>query len=114
MKLHYGEPDPLWRFVTNHALVLECIAADPTTRLRDIAASVGITERTAAQIVTDLERAGYLTKTRKGRRNHYEVHDELPLRHPRHRHHTVGDLIGFLEGPAAKRPGRPSKRPRGS
>jgi predicted transcriptional regulator len=100
--------------MTNHAHVLECIAADPTARLRDIAASVGITERTAAQIVTELERAGYLTKTRNGRRNHYKVHDELPLRHPRHRHHTVGDLIGFLEGPAANSPGRSSKRPRGS
>ena len=106
MKSSSGETDHLWRFMTNHAHVLECIAADPTARLRDIAASVGITERTAAQIVTDLERAGYLTKTRNGRRNHYEVHDELPLRHPRHRHHTVGALIRFLEGPAAKRPGR--------
>ena len=101
--------------MTNHAHVLECIAADPTARLRDIAASVDITERTAAQIVTDLERAGYLTKSRNGRRNHYEVHDELPLRHPRHRHHTVGDLIGFLEEPAAKRSSRSSKkRPRSS
>jgi hypothetical protein len=114
MKSTSGETDHLWRFMTNHAHVLECIAADPTARLRDIAASVGITERTAAQIVTDLERAGYLTKARNGRRNHYEVHDELPLRHPLHRHHTVGDLIGFLEGPAATRPGRSSKRPRGS
>ena len=94
--------------MTNHAHVLECIAADPTARLRDLAASVGITERTAAVIVTDLEQAGYLTKTRNGRRNHYEVHDELPLRHTLHRHHTVGDLISFLEGPAAKRPRRGS------
>ena len=98
--------------MTNHAHVLECIAADPTVRLRDIAASVGITERTAAQIVSELQRAGYLTKTRNGRRNRYELHDELPLRHPLHRHHTVGDLIRFLEAPAAKRPARPSKEPR--
>ncbi len=86
-----------WRFVTNHAHVLETIAREPTIRLRDIAATVGITERTAAQIVTDLEEAGYLTKTREGRRNRYEVHEELPLRHPQHRHHTVGELIRFLE-----------------
>jgi hypothetical protein len=91
--------DHRWRFVTNHAHVLACIAADPATRLRDIAVVVGITERTAAQIVNDLERAGYLTKTRVGRSNHYEVHGELPLRHPQHRHHTVGELIAFLEGP---------------
>jgi len=89
----------LWRFVTNHAHVLEAIAADPTIRLRDIAAELGITERTAAQIVNDLEEAGYLTKIRDGRRNRYDVHEELPLRHPRHRHHTVGELIRFLEAP---------------
>jgi hypothetical protein len=114
MKSTSGDNEHLWRFMTNHAHVLECIAADPAARLRDIAASVDITERTAAQIVNELERAGYLTKTRNGRRNHYEVHDELPLRHPLHRHHTVGDLIGFLEGPAAKRQGGSSKTTRRS
>jgi hypothetical protein len=72
-------------------------SADPTSRMRDIAEDVGITERAAAQIVNDLVAAGYLTKTRDGRRNLYEVHRELPLRHPRHRHRTVGDLIDFLE-----------------
>jgi DNA-binding MarR family transcriptional regulator len=71
----------LWRFMTNHAHVLEAIASEPTVRLRDIAAAVGITERTAAQIVNDLEEAGYLTKIRDGRRNRYEGHNELPLRH---------------------------------
>jgi predicted transcriptional regulator len=90
--------------VTNHAHVLEAIATDPTIRLRDIAADVGITERTAAQIVNDLEDAGYLTRTRDGRtrdgrRNLYQVHEDMPLRHPRHSHHTVGELIGFLEAP---------------
>jgi DNA-binding MarR family transcriptional regulator len=93
-----------WRFVTNHAHVLEMIARDPTSRLRDIAVSVGITERTAAQIVNDLVEAGYLTKIREGRRNRYEVHEQLPLRHPQHRHHTVGELIGFLEAPPPTSP----------
>ncbi|HEX3332549.1 MAG TPA: hypothetical protein VHS27_21695 [Gaiellales bacterium] len=55
--------------------------------------------RPAAQIADDLVRAGYLTKTREGRRNRYEVHGELPLRHPQHRHRTVGDLLGFLAVP---------------
>ena len=99
MKSSSGNSDHAWRFVTNHAHVLACIAADPTARLRDIAAVVGITERTVAQIVGDLEQAGYLTKIRVGRSNHYEVHGELPLRHPHHRHHTVGELITFLEAP---------------
>jgi len=95
-----------WRFVTNHAHVLACIADDPSTRLRDIAATVGITERTAAQIVGELEEAGYVTKTRVGRRNHYEVHGELPLRHPQHRHHTVGELLRFLQAPPETEPSR--------
>jgi hypothetical protein len=99
-----GNTDHVWRFVTNHAHVLACIAEDPTMRLKDIAATVGITERSAAQIVTDLEQAGYLTKTRDGRRNKYELHGELPLRHPQHRHHTVGELIRFLQDPAASDP----------
>ncbi len=95
-----GISEHSWRFLTNHAHVLERVASEPTTRLRDIAASVGITERAAATIVGDLVDAGYLTRTRIGRRNTYEVHDELPLRHALHRHHTVGELIKFLEGPA--------------
>jgi hypothetical protein len=95
-----GDSDHAWRFVTNYAHVLVCIAADPNARLRDIAERVEVTERRAAQLVRDLEEAGYLTKTRTGRRNRYDVHDELPLRHPQHRHHTVGELIHFLRDPA--------------
>jgi DNA-binding MarR family transcriptional regulator len=91
---HHG-----WRFMTNHAHVLETIARDRTSRLRDVAYTVGITERTVTEIVNDLVKAGYLTKTRVGRRNRYDVHEELPLRRPQHRHHTVGELIRFLEAP---------------
>lgn len=100
MKSSSGNSDHAWRFVTTHGHVLACIASEPTVRLRDIAAVVGVTERTASQIVSDLEQAGYLTKIRVGRSNHYEVHVDLPLRHPQHRHRTVGELIAFLEAPA--------------
>jgi DNA-binding transcriptional ArsR family regulator len=106
MKSSSSDDYHAWRFVTNHAHVLACIAADPSTRLRDIAATVGITERTAAQIVSELERAGYVTKMRVGRRNHYEVHGDLPLRHPQHRHHTVGELIQFLQAAPETEPTR--------
>jgi predicted transcriptional regulator len=102
-----SEDNPLlFRFLTNHAHVLACIAADSDVRLRHVALTVGITERTAAQIVNELEQAGYLTKTRDGRRNQYQVHEELPLRHPQHRHRTIGDLIRFIQPPAPK-PSRP-------
>jgi len=102
MKSSSGTGDHVFRFVTNHAHVLQVISADPSARLRDIALTVGITERAVANIVNDLEEAGYITRSRSrdGRRNRYEVHEELPLRHPQHRHHTVGELIRFLESPA--------------
>ena len=99
MQSSSGNDNHALRFVTNHAHVLACIADDPSGRLRDISATVGITERAVGQIVSELEQAGYLTKTRVGRRNQYEVHAELPLRHPHHRHHTVGELIRFLQAP---------------
>src|SRR3954465_5710228 len=96
MKSSSEDGDHSWRFVTNHGHVLECIAANPNARLRDVAATVGITEPTAAQIVKDLEQAGNLTKTRVGRNNRYAGDGELPLRHPHHRHAFVGELILFL------------------
>jgi hypothetical protein len=99
MKSSSVDDNGSWRFVTNHGHVLACIAADPGVRVRDIAATVGVTERAVGQIISELEQAGYLTKTRVGRRNQYEVHDGLPLRHPLHRHHTIGELIAFLQAP---------------
>ncbi len=85
-----------WTFLTNHAHVLNCIAGDPDSRLRDIAARVGITERAAQAIVSDLETGGYLTRTRVGRRNTYEVHPDLPFRHAIERDHQVGELLDLL------------------
>ena len=82
-----------WTFLTNHAHVLLSIAADPAVRLRDVAARVGITERAAQRIVADLLAAGYLTAEKAGRRNHYEVHPALPLRHPVEQHAEVGALL---------------------
>lgn len=85
-----------WTFLTNHAHVLNCIAEDPDVRLRDVAVRVGITERAAQLIVADLEEGGYLTRTRIGRRNRYEIHRDLPLRHPIEQDHEVGDLLTAL------------------
>jgi hypothetical protein len=71
-----------WTFLTNHARVLVKIARNPQSRLRDLAISIGITERAAQSIVNDLEEAGYITRTRVGRRNHYSVDPSRPFRHP--------------------------------
>jgi DNA-binding IclR family transcriptional regulator len=71
-----------WSLLTNHAWVLLCISHDPGVRLRDIAVRVGITERTAYGIVTDLTEAGYVVKQKDGRRNRYQIPPNLPLRRP--------------------------------
>ena len=112
MKSTSADKSPGWSFLTSHARVLQAVAADPTIRLRDIAAQTGVTERTAAQIVGELERAGYLTKTRNGRRNHYEIREDLSLRHPNHHHRTLGELIRFLEQPAEASKTRTGSRPK--
>ena len=92
-----GDGRSTWTFLTNHAHVLLCIAADPEVRLRDVATKVGITERSAQIILGDLVDAGYVTRTRVGRRNRYEVHDDLPLRHPLEAEHLIGELLRTLE-----------------
>jgi predicted transcriptional regulator len=87
-----------WSFLTNHARALLCIAADPGARLRDIATSVGITERRAHALVTDLVDAGYVVKDRNGRRNQYRIQADLPLRDPINRQRTIGELLDLLVG----------------
>lgn len=93
----------LWAFLTNHFYVLACISRDPGIRLRDVAAMVGITERAAQSMVADLAHAGYVTRRRVGRRNHYEVHRNAPLRHPLDAGLTVGTLLDALVSPRAAR-----------
>jgi hypothetical protein len=87
-----------WSFLTNHARVLLCIAHDPGARLRDIAASVGITERSAHGIITDLVEAGYVVKQKDGRRNRYQIEDHLPLREPGSREPAIGEVLALLLG----------------
>lgn len=96
-------PAPSWTFLSNHAFVLICIAAEPESRMRDVAARVGITERAVQRIVAELEQAGYLTITREGRRNRYTVNVAAPLRHSVATHRTVGQLVEFGLGGKAKK-----------
>lgn len=87
---------PSWTFLTNHARVLLCLADEPDLRLREAAERIGITERAVQRIVTDLEEAGIVTRTREGRRNTYAVNPEARLRHPSDAHRTVGELLELL------------------
>jgi DNA-binding IscR family transcriptional regulator len=87
-----------WSFLTNHARVLLYIARDPVARLRDIAASLGITERNAHTIVSDLADAGYLVKQKDGRRNRYQIQAHLPLPGADPGELAIGEVLALLAG----------------
>ncbi|WP_022928185.1 helix-turn-helix transcriptional regulator [Patulibacter americanus] len=88
--------EPTWGFLTNHAQVLLAVAADPDARLREVGERVGITERAAHRIVTELEGAGYLVRERVGRRNRYTVNPHEPLPDAMVRDGRVGALLSVL------------------
>ena len=85
-----------WSFLTNHARVLVCIAHDPGVRLRDIAKTLDITERSAYSIVTDLTASGYVVKLKDGRRNRYRIQAHLPLREAITQERTIGEVLDIL------------------
>jgi hypothetical protein len=97
---------PTWSFLTNHAQVLLCITHDPGIRLREIGETVGITERAAHRIVSELAAAGYISRKRNGRRNHYAIQSDLSLPDPLTREQKIGDLLAVLSG------GRSARTPR--
>jgi DNA-binding IclR family transcriptional regulator len=101
-----------WSFLTNHARALICIAHDPGVRLREIASALGITERSAYAIVTDLAEAGYVVKEKDGRRNRYQVQGHLPLHESVARERTIGEVLDVLV--KASEPAEESRSARGS
>ena len=107
-----GAPAKEWSFLTNHARVLLCVAQDPEIRLRDIANTLGITERTVHGILTDLANAGYVMKERDGRRNRYEIQHHLPLPEASGGRRTIGDVLALLVETDSASGGR-SRRPAG-
>jgi DNA-binding transcriptional ArsR family regulator len=89
---------PRWTFLSNHGRALLCIARDPDVRLRDIAAELDITERSAYGLVSDLADAGYIVKEREGRRNRYRIEEDLPLPELTDRELAIGEVLGVLTG----------------
>jgi DNA-binding IclR family transcriptional regulator len=87
-----------WGFLTNHARVLLCVARDPGVRLRDIASSLGITERSAHGSSTDLTAAGYVVKQKDGRRNRYQIQAHMPLLEPASQEPAIGEVLALLAG----------------
>jgi len=105
-----------WTFLTNHARVLAAIARDPGVRVRDIAARCLLTERAVQKIIADLESDGYLTHTRNGRSNRYQIPEGTVLRHPADAGPTVADLLSLLsvhQGGNAAPDEQPPDRPAG-
>lgn len=100
-----AEATPRWKFLTNHAQVLVCIADDPGVRLREISDRVGITERAAHRIVDELATGGYIERERVGRRNRYTIQSGVPLPDRVGRVEQVGDLLSILSGTNAGGPG---------
>ncbi len=92
-----GETHKPWTFVTNHTQVLLCIAQDPEVRLRDVALTVGITERAAQRILADLIQTGYVSRDRVGRRNRYTIDRAQALRHSAQYGLNIGHLLESLE-----------------
>ena len=86
-----------WRFLSNHTQVLLCLIRDPNARFRDIAESVGITERAAQRIVADLIESGYVESERVGRRNRYRINTNIAMRHPAQDGHDIGELLQLLQ-----------------
>jgi DNA-binding IclR family transcriptional regulator len=97
-----------WSFLSSHARVLLCIARDPGARLRDIAASVGITERSVHAIVSDLVGAGYVVRQKDGRRNRYQIQARLPLPEAGTGGLAIGDILALLAGTRPASPDSPA------
>lgn len=85
-----------WRFLSNHGRALVCIANDPGARLRDVAARLEITDRRAHGIITDLVESGYVTKTKNGRRNQYQIRVDLPIPDPPPTGPKIGEVLELL------------------
>ena len=99
-----------WGFLTNHARAVLFISRDPQARLRDLAAGLDVTERTAFGIVADLTEAGYLVKEKDGRRNRYQLQVDLPIHDSSIRERTLGEVLNLLGG-VNRRPPRGSGVP---
>jgi DNA-binding MarR family transcriptional regulator len=102
--------DKKWSLLTTHALVLLCIARNPDTRVREIAQSVGISERGAHQIVADLVDGGYVRRARVGRRNRYAIDERTAIKQTPIRHRKVASIVALLEPEPARVNGRKSQR----
>ncbi len=97
MRMSSSDSKHTWRFLSNHTQVMLCLHRNPDARFRDLAQSIGITERSAQGIVSDLIEAGYITREKIGRRNRYTVNPDVAMRHPAQGGHDIGELLELLK-----------------
>jgi sugar-specific transcriptional regulator TrmB len=112
------EPSPVdltgmrsWAFITSHAQVLLAVARDPALRVEEIARAAQISERSAYRILADLQKPGYVRRTKDGRRNRYEINPDLPLGDPIVADEPLRELIALLPQPASSLTKSPRHRP---
>ena len=86
-----------WTFLSNHGRILIQIAQNPDLKVTEIAATIGITERSTLSILGDLEETGYISVERIGRRNRYTVNPKKKFRHPSEASHSIGELIKIFK-----------------
>jgi DNA-binding transcriptional ArsR family regulator len=94
-----------WSLLTNHGRLLLAIENEPGLRVRDMAERLELSERGVSLILRDLREAGYVTSRREGRRTHYSVVADKPLRTDYLRHQSVGQLLGLLAEAETERHG---------
>ena len=96
----FDENKSNWTFLTNHSHVLLCLADSSSMRMRDIAETVGITERAVQHIISDLDKCGYIERIRDGRCNTYRINQNMHLRHSIEAHRKISGLISFIHSKA--------------
>lgn len=94
-----------WSFLSNHGLTLLCLVRDNDARIRDVADRIGVTERAAHRLISDLVDAGYVKRERIGRRNRYRVQPDVAMRHPLLEHMWIGELLAVLAASPSEAPG---------
>jgi len=95
-----------WTFITNHAQVLLALARNPRASVVELADAAQITERSAYRVLADLQKAGYVRRTKVGRENRYEINRQQALHDPMMEGGVVGDLLKLVAGEVTRRPGR--------
>ena len=79
--------------LSNQLSLLMLLAVRNEVTTRELALSLGITERAVHRILRDLAESGYVTIGKRGYRNHYTVHPDVSVGHPSFPSITLGEIL---------------------